>query len=56
MHRSKIEPTSRRRRVDIPAWIALGWVVWFGALYLDMIIRARGGIIADWLSRFRGGS
>ncbi len=30
-----------RSKVDLPAWIALGWIAIFGSLYAWMIVKSR---------------
>ena len=32
---------SRRRPIDWRGWLALGWALWFGALYALMLLQHR---------------
>jgi hypothetical protein len=40
-------PLADTRRIDWRAWIALGWVAWFGLLYGKTILESRGPKIVE---------
>jgi hypothetical protein len=38
----------RRCRVDWRGWITLAWVIFWGGVYCNMAVRARGQRVLDW--------
>jgi hypothetical protein len=38
----------RRCKVDWKGWITLAWVIFWGGVYCNMAVRARGQRVLDW--------
>jgi hypothetical protein len=44
----------RRCKVDWRGWITLAWVIFWGGMYCNMAVRARGQRVLDWFRPRQG--